>query len=109
VLSGRGCSLPGISSGRIFRAINRHGNIRESLADQSGTLLVKRYAAPAGLDSTVFSGYSLRAGLATSAAFAGAGQRQIMKQIRHKSEATVRRYIRDHNLFRENVSGLVGL
>ncbi len=71
--------------------------------------LVKKYAELAGLDPAVFSGHSLRAGLATSAAMAGASERVIMRQTRHKSEAMVRRYVRDANLFNQNVSGIVGL
>jgi integrase len=73
-------------------------------------LLVKRYARLAGLDATLFSSQSLRAGLATSASkFAGVDERIIMKQNRHKSEAMVRRYVRDANLFSQNISGMVGL
>ena len=72
-------------------------------------LSVKRYAEAAGLDASLFSGHSLRAGLATSAAIAGASERRIQDQTRHKSVAMVRRYIRDGNLFRDNVTGLLGL
>lgn len=41
-----------------------------------------------------FSGHSLRAGFATSAAAAGANERDIMEHTRHKSDQMVRRYIR---------------
>jgi hypothetical protein len=40
---------------------------------------------------------------------AGASERAIMAQTGHKSEAMVRRYIRDGNLFRENSAGKLGL
>jgi hypothetical protein len=40
-------------------------------------LQVKRYAALAGLDRSLFSGHSLRAGLCTSAALNGASERKI--------------------------------
>jgi len=50
---------------------------------------------------------SLRAGLATSAALAGAGLTSIMKQTRHKSVDVAKTYIRDADLWRDNVSGLV--
>jgi integrase len=70
---------------------------------------VKRYAEAAGLDSSLFSGHSLRAGLATSAAIAGANERRIQDQTRHKSVAMVRRYIRDGSLFRDNVTAVIGL
>jgi integrase len=55
-----------------------------------------------------FGGHSLRAGLATSAA-AGKSERAIMHQAGHRSVTTVRRYIRDGNLFRENAVHKIGL
>jgi hypothetical protein len=63
----------------------------------------------AGLDPTQYAGHSLRAGLATSAALAGAEERDIMRQTRHKSVAVARRYIRDGSVFRANVAAVVGL
>ena len=54
-----------------------------------------------------YSGHSLRAGLATSAALAGAQLTSIMKQTRHKSVEVARTYIRDAELWRDNVSALV--
>ncbi|HEX4770473.1 MAG TPA: site-specific integrase [Bryobacteraceae bacterium] len=99
-----------VESGPLFRAVNRWGQVQQTaLTDQVVASLVKKYAQAAGLDADVFSGHSLRAGLATSAALAGAGERQIMRQTRHKSEAMVRRYVRDANMFNQNVSGIVGL
>lgn len=53
------------------------------------------YAGVVGLEAAGYSGHSLRAGLATSAAIAGASERAIMNQAGHKSAAMVRRYIRD--------------
>jgi hypothetical protein len=40
---------------------------------------------------------------------AGASERSIMNQTGHRSTTMLRRYIRDASLFRENVSGRVGL
>jgi len=54
------------------------------------------------LDATKYAGHSLRAGHLTSAAIAGASERSIMNQTGHRSVQTVRRYIRDESLFREN-------
>ena len=71
--------------------------------------LVKRAAAAAGLDPTHDAGHSLRAGLATAAAIAGAGERAIMKQTGHTSRAMVDRYIRDGDLFRDNAAARIGL
>jgi site-specific recombinase XerD len=101
----------GIASGPLFRGVNRWGTVQtEALTDQVVALLVKKYARLAGLDACLFSGHSLRAGLATSASkIVGVDERIIMKQTRHKSEAMVRRYIRDGSLFSQNISGMVGL
>ena len=101
----------GITSGPLFRGVTRWGKVgAEALTDQVVALLVKKYARLANLDATLFSGHSLRAGLATSASkIAGVDERIIMKQTRHKSEAMVRRYVRDGNLFSQNISGMVGL
>jgi hypothetical protein len=70
---------------------------------------VKKLAERAGLDATKYAGHSLRAGHATSAAIAGASERSIMNQTGHRSVQTVRRYIRDGSLFRENSAGKLGL
>lgn len=102
-------SVARIGSGLLFRSISRHGTIGRSLSDQVVALQVKQYAAAAGLDHTLFSGHSLRAGCVTSAAIAGADERKIMDQTRHRSTAMVRRYIRDGSLFRGNISGALGL
>ena len=51
---------------------------------------------------TQFSGHSLRAGYVTSAAAEGAGEHAIMKQTGHKRVDTLRRYIREGDLFRNN-------
>jgi len=57
----------------------------------------------------IYAGHSLRAGLATSAAIAGASERSIMNQTGHRSSAMVRRYIRNESLLRENAAAKVGL
>lgn len=100
----------GILSGPIFRAVDRWGRVSErALTDRSVADIVKRCAAAAGFKADDFSGHSLRAGLATSAAAAGANDRSIMQQTGHKSERVLRRYIRDGSLFRDNAAGKVGL
>jgi integrase len=102
--------VSGISSGAMFRGINRHGQVQvKALTSQVVALQVKRYIALAGLDASLFSGHSLRAGLCTSAALNGPSERKIMDQTRHRSTAMVRKYIRDGNLFRNNAAGAAGL
>ena len=99
----------GITEGPLFRSVTRHGKLCAALTAQSVALVVKARAGAAGLDPAKYSGHSLRAGLATSAAINGVSERSIMNQTGHKSAAMVRRYIRDGSLFRENAAAGVGL
>jgi len=104
------CDAAGIAEGALFRSVNRHGQVQPGrLSDKAVALVVKRSAAAAGLDAAKYSGHSLRAGLATSAAAAGVQERAIMRQTGHKSVNMVRRYIREGELFRDNAAGQVGL
>jgi integrase len=100
----------GITEGPLFRPIDRFGRMASiRLSAAAVGEIVKKYAAAVGLDATEFAGHSLRSGLATSAAAAGASERSIMRQTGHRSEKMVRRYIRDGSLFRENAVATVGL
>lgn len=91
--------------GPLFRPIDRYGHVRpRRLAAFHVVRVVKRLAHAAGLDPTRYAGHSLRAGLATAAAAAGASERAIMRQTGHTSERTVRRYIRDGRLFHDNAA-----
>jgi integrase len=100
----------GISTGPLFRSINRHGHVLPGrLSGIDVARIVKKLAEQAGLDAAKYAGHSLRAGHATSAAIARASERSIMNQTGHRSVQMVRRYIRDGNLFRENSAGRLGL
>ena len=79
------------------------------MSAQTSPLVVKRAAAAASLDPAKYSGHSLRSGLVTQAAVNGASEHNIMRTTGHKSSATVRGYIRIANIFKDNVSGQVGL
>ena len=62
------------------------------------------------LDGSQYSGHSLRAGLATSAAKAGKSDRRIMEQGRWGSRAMVDRYVREARLLDEqNAATGIGL
>lgn len=99
----------GISDGALFRSVTRHGHLGARLSDKAVASVVKRSTERVGLDPARYAGHSLRSGLATSAAHAGASERSIMAQTGHRSTAMVRRYIRDGSLFRENAAATVGL
>ena len=73
-----------------------------NISDKSVALIIKKYALLAGLDPNKYSGHSLRSGFATSAAEAGAEERNIMAMTGHKTTQMVRRYIQEANLFKNN-------
>lgn len=98
----------GIEQGPIFRSIDRHGRIApDRLSGDAVSTIIKRRVEAAGFDPASFSGHSLRAGLATSAAMAGASSWKIRQQTGHKSDAMLARYIRDGDMFTDNAAGTV--
>ena len=104
------CTAAQIDTGPLFRVMNRHGRVlQKRLSAEGVAIVVKRSVEKFGYDPAAFAGHSLRAGLATSAAAASKSERAIMSQTGHRSVITVRRYIRDGNLFRENAAGDLGL
>lgn len=100
----------GIQNGPVFVGVDRLGRARHEkrLTDQVVRLVVKERARAAGLDVEQLSGHSLRAGLATQAALNGACMKDIAKQTGHKSEKILSGYIRDADLWRNNVTEKLG-
>lgn len=98
-----------ITDGAIFRGVNRHGQLGRRLSPSAVADIVQHRTAAAGFEATLFKGHSMRAGFATSAAMAGVEERIIMRQTRHRSVQTLRRYIRDGELFTRNLMEEVGL
>lgn len=82
-----------ITEGRVF-----------AVSDQTVSRVVKRAAARAGLDPALYSGHSLRAGLATAAAVAGKDLASIMRQGRWRKADTVIGYIRQADLYADNAA-----
>jgi site-specific recombinase XerD len=100
----------GITNGPAFRSVDRHGRVGQGRMNAGSVArLIKRAAEAAGLDSTCYAGHSLRAGFATQAFLNGAAEVSIMRQTRHKSLNTLRKYIRDRSLFRDNPAAKLGL
>jgi integrase len=99
-----------IKSGPLFRSVNGERIGRSALSGRTIANIIKRAVEAAGLDPELYSGHSLRAGLATSAARAGKADRAIMQQGRWSNRATVDRYVRDARLLdRDNASADIGL
>jgi site-specific recombinase XerD len=84
----------GISSGKLFRSVTRHGQVGESMSGHALADVVKRYAKLAGFDPKVFAGHSLRSGFVTSAAEKGRSTERIMNHTGHQSAAMIGVYTR---------------
>ena len=92
-----------IKKGPLFRRFSKGSKLTNSrLTDQTVALIIKQYLNFTNINSSNYSGHSLRSGFATSAAEAGAEERSIMAMTGHKSTEMVRRYIKEANLFKNN-------
>jgi integrase len=98
----------GITEGAIFRPINRHGQFQpERLSGDAVSEVIRERLADVGIEPEGYSGHSLRAGFATSAAQAGVSTLKIRAQTGHTCDAMLSRYIRDGELFVGNAAGVV--
>ena len=104
-----------IAHGPLFRSIADGKKVgSDRLTDKHIARLVKRTALAAGIRTDLteaereekFSGHSLRAGLATSAA---ADEGAVQKQLGHASPEMTRRYQRNRDRFRVNLTKAAGL
>jgi integrase len=84
--------------------VAKGGRIGESLTLQGAGKILKARAKAAGLDPAQYSTHSLRAGLVTGAAKAGARLHKIMQQTGHRSAETVLRYVRDAARYQDNAA-----
>lgn len=97
--------LRGQEPGPLYQAIDRAGEYSgAALSERQIRQLVATYAKRAGL-TVAISSHSLRATLATLASGKGHGLERIMKHGRWKSAAIAARYVRQGQLFRDNVTG----
>jgi len=105
-----------IEHGPVFRRLSTNGKrvLTERLADQHVARLVKRTAIAAGIRGDLaegerreaFSGHSLRAGLATAAEV---DERWVQRQLGHATVTMTRRYQRDRDRFKVNLTKAAGL
>lgn len=101
-------SNAGITGGSVFRPVDRHGRIATGrLSGEAVSVIVKERLAAIGIDPADYSGHSLRAGFATSAAQAGVSWWKIRAQTGHSSDAMLARYVRDGELFIDNAAGML--
>lgn len=105
-----------IDFGPLFRRTSRDNKraLSDRLSDKHVARLIKQTVLAAGLRSdlpeadraALFSGHSLRAGLASSAEV---DERYIQKQLGHVSAEMTRRYQRRRDRFRINLTKAAGL
>ncbi|PTQ65052.1 site-specific recombinase XerD [Celeribacter persicus] len=105
-----------IDVGPIFVGTSRDGKraLNTRLNDKHVARLIKRTVLDAGIRSdlpekerlALFSGHSLRAGLASSA---DVDERYVQKQLGHTSAEMTRRYQRRRDRFRVNLTKAAGL
>ncbi len=105
-----------IDFGPVFTAVSRNGlkATGEHLSDKHVARLIKQCVRDAGIRPElpeaerirIFSGHSLRAGLASSAEV---DERYVQKQLGHASAEMTRRYQRRRDRFRVNLTKAAGL
>ena len=106
----------GLVEGPLIRGISRDAHIPvehrllRRLSTEGISRIVARAARRAGLDPNgQWTGHSLRAGLATSAAKAGVPDRVIMATTRHRSRSSLDRYVRAGKRWEQVAAASVGL
>src|SRR5512144_2608317 len=99
----------GLDAGPLLRPLSK-GNraLPRRLHPDSANLLVQQAITRAGLDPLPYSAHSLRAGFVTYAHLRGASDRAIAHQTRHRSLATLGRYVRISEAWVDNAATQLG-
>lgn len=102
--------LAQITSGPVFRPVDRHGRIApRAMSDKAINDAIKRAAARAKIDPAMIGGHSLRSGMVTQAIMNEVAVPVIMKQTRHAKVDTLNRYIRMAGDMDKSAGGKLGL
>jgi integrase len=97
-----------ITQGAVFCPVSRYGHLQPvRLSGDAVSEIIRERISAIGLDPQGYSGHSLRAGFATSAAQAGVSTMKIRAQTGHASDAMLSRYVRDGELFLGNAAGVM--
>jgi len=102
----------GLSSGPMFRAVNRGGHLRMDgtrLSAQSVALKIKHYAELADMPASRLSAFSLRAGLIQQAREHGAPIATIMAHTGHRDFRAIQNRIQKADAVRESAASYLGL
>ena len=88
--------LSGITSGPLFRRVDRHGNVGEGrLTPEAANRIVQERATTAGVEGSGLSAHSLRAGYVTAQARRNTPEHRIQAVTRHRSAEVLRGYVRE--------------
>jgi integrase len=97
-----------ITHGAVFCPVTRYDHLQPvRLSGDAVSEVIRERLAAVGIDPEGYSGHSLRAGFATSAAKAGVSILKIRAQTGHTSDAMLSRYVRDGELFVGNAAGAI--
>jgi site-specific recombinase XerD len=97
-----------ITQGAVFCPVTRYGHLQPvRLSGDAVSDLIRERIAAIGMNPEGYSGHSLRAGFATSAAQAGVSTLKIRAQTGHASDAMLSRYVHDGELFLGNAAGVM--
>lgn len=97
-----------VSSGPVFRAIDRWGRVAETaLTPEAINLIVKTRCRLAGLDDRQYSAHGLRSGYLTEAGRRGIPILEAMQQSRHKTVQQASAYYNEANLAQSQAARLM--
>lgn len=95
----------GIAEGPLFRSVSKANRASErGLSAASVNDVLRRALLRAGIDPAPYSAHSLRAGFVTYAHLQGSSDRAIAHQTRHRSLATLDRYVRIEEAWDDNAA-----
>ncbi|MHB1000023.1 MAG: site-specific integrase [Armatimonadota bacterium] len=100
----------GVTEGPVFRAIDRHGNVKtDAITPQSMSLVIKRLAGLFGIPAADLSSHSFRAGFITDMYAAGVKRKDIMLQTGHRRTENMEHYETVARRMRTNYTKSTGL
>jgi integrase len=103
----------GITSGPIFRKVDRWGAVHAGRLDPDAVRqILKKRSVAAGLSGTIWepiTPHGMRAGFVTTAYKNGVSDEEIMGHTRHRSLTTMRSYVRRAKLNTSSPAGKLGL
>lgn len=99
----------GVTSGPLFRSVDRHGNVSlRALTAEAVSLIIRRTMARAGFSPKGFSGHSLRVGFVGEARDNGHTDHAIKRQTGHRWAGAISAYDHRNDLGLNASAGILG-